>query len=196
MSAVIEAGRRASTIESLYVIRGELSADAITKSLQALLPTRRQPILRRRLTVLDTFDGRVRRAGARLTRSGVSQTTIAWQRRGGDSLTVQLNETVSFVWDLPDGPIREAVAPVIGVRRLFPQFDTEMSGSLLDVLDERNKTIARLRIESGRARLPISGSAWQMLPSMISMSGLRGYEAVYNELVPVIESRPGVEACP
>ena len=198
MIAVADIGALSSTtIESLYVIRGELSADAVTKSLQGLLPTRHQRILKCRLTLLDTFDGRVRRAGARLTRSGVDETvTISWQRRGGASITVQVREPVSFVWDLPDGPLREAVAPVIGVRRLFPQVETETFGSRLDVIDERNKTIARLRIESGRARLPGSGSAWQMLPSMITLSGLRGYEEAHNELVPVIESRPGVEACP
>ena len=66
MIAVADMGALSSTtIESLYVIRGELSADAVTKSLQWLLTTRHQRILKRRLTLLDTFDGRVRRAGSR-----------------------------------------------------------------------------------------------------------------------------------
>ena len=39
-------------------------------------------------------------------------------------------------------------------------------------------------------------STWQALPTVITVIGLRGYEDVYQRLVPVIESRPGVESCP
>ena len=63
---------------------------------------------------------------------------------------------MSFAWDLPDGPLQRALAPVIGVRRLLAQADAEEYGSLLEILDDRDKTVARLRIESGRARLPMS----------------------------------------
>ena len=181
----------------MFVVRGEVSPDAITASLQALLPTRHHPIVRRRLTLLDTFDGRVRRAGARLTRRRHNGSgTITWQRRGGGTnFVLRLGHPVSFVWDLPDGPLQQAVAPVVGVRRLFAQAELEVYGSLLDILDDHKKTIARLRIESGRARLPEARHAWQSVPCLITLTSLRGYEDVYHTLVPVIESRPGVEAC-
>ena len=103
---------------------------------------------------------------------------------------------MSFAWDLPDGPLQQALAPVIGVRRLLAQADAEKFGSLLEILDNNNKTVARLRIESGRARLPISRTAWQPLPTMLTLNGLRGYEDGYERLARVIESRPGVESCP
>ena len=198
MSAVADSRRITTTLELNYVVRGGLSPEAITRSLQALLPTRLHAIRKRRVTVLDTFDGRLRRAGARLTRrEGREAATVAWQRRGGGTnLTLKLSEPVCFVWDLPEGPVHRAIAPVIGVRRLLAQIHTETAGSLLDILDHRNKTIARLRVESGRARLPEAGHSWQLLPSMITLSGLRGYEDAYQSLLPVIESRPGVEACP
>jgi CHAD domain-containing protein len=72
----------------------------------------------------------------------------------------------------------------------------EEYGSLLEILDARGKTVARLRIESGRARSPMARQAWQPLPTVITLTGLRGYEAAYERLVPVIESRPGIESCP
>jgi CHAD domain-containing protein len=184
--------------ESVYVVRGEVSPEAITRSLQAVLPTRHHPIGLHRFTVLDTFDGRIRRAGARLTRDGVNGTSaLAWQPRGGGNrLAVRLKQPMSFAWDLPDGPLQQALAPVIGVRRLLDQADAEGHGSLLEILDHRDKTVARLRIESGRARLPRSRNSWQPLPTMITLTGLRGYEDVYKRLVPVVESRPGIESCP
>jgi CHAD domain-containing protein len=184
--------------ESVYVVPGEVSADAITSSLQALLPTRHHEIARHRFTVLDTFDGRIRRAGACLTRDGVNGTSrIAWQGRGGGSHFAMLfSHPVSFAWDFPEGPLQQAVTSVIGVRRLFAQNDAEEYGSLLDVLDDREKTVARLRVASGQARLPASRGVWQALPTIVTLTGLRGYEGVFERLVPVIESRPGIEPCP
>ena len=55
-----------SVTESAYVVRNEVPPETIAASLQALLPTRHHSIARHRFTLLDTFDGRVRRAGARL----------------------------------------------------------------------------------------------------------------------------------
>jgi CHAD domain-containing protein len=192
-------GTDTSTLaESVYIVRGGVPPAAITSSLQALLPVRRHPIARRRFTLLDTFDGRVARAGGRLTRAGVNgATTMAWQPRGGrNRMEVRLDHPVTFAWDLPDGPLQHVLAPVLGVRGLLAQAEAEEHGSLLDVLDDRGKTVVRVRIESGRARLPMSHNGWQLLPTMITLTALRGYEDEYKRLVPVIESRPGLEYCP
>lgn len=191
-------GHEPAVTESVYVVRGELSPEALTNSLQALLPVRRRPIARRRFTLLDTFDGRVRRVGARLTRTGADdREMLVWQGRGGRrQLAVRLTQPVSFAWDLPEGPFQRILAPVIGVRRLFAQADAQEHGSLLDILDDCGKTIARLRIESGQVRRPASGGAWQALPTLVTLTGLRGYEDAFTKLVPVIESRPGITPCP
>jgi CHAD domain-containing protein len=192
----VEGTDPSTVIESTYVVRGEVSAETMTSSLQALFPTRLHPIVPYRFTILDTFDGRVRRARTRLTRTGTNATsTIAWQRRGGHQLTARSKQPISFAWDLPDGPLQRLLAPVVGVRRLLPQAEAEEQGAVLDVLDERGKTVARIRIASGRARLPTSRNGWQRLPTVITLTALRGYEDAYAELVPVIESRPGVEPC-
>jgi CHAD domain-containing protein len=174
-------------------VTGPVSGEALTRSLQALLPTRHHPIPRRRFTVLDTFDGRVRRSRACLTRD--RENGVAWLSHGGVSqLALQLKEPVSFAWDFPDGPLRQLVASVIGPRRLLAQAEGEEYGSLLEVLDDHRKTVARLRIVSGQAKLPTSAAAWQPLPTLITVTGLRGYEEAYKRLVPVIVSRPGLEA--
>jgi CHAD domain-containing protein len=190
--------RESPPTESVYIVRDGVSADAMTSSLQALLPTRHHPVGRHRFTVLDTFDGRVRRAGARLTRTGVDGTArLAWEPRGGrNPLVLQLTRPIGFAWDLPDGPLQQVLAPVVGVRRLLAQADAEGHGSHLDILDDRDKTVARLRIESGQVRSPASGSAWRPLPTIVTLTGLRGYEDVYRRLMPVIESRPGIASCP
>jgi CHAD domain-containing protein len=190
-------GSRSAGLESAYVVPGAVSPQAVTSSLRALLDTRHHPIGRHRFTVLDTFDGRVRRSGARLSRGdAVGSSTLAWEPAGGrGALSVRLDCPVNFVWDLPDGPLQQAMAPVVGVRRLLEQAEAEEYGSELDILDGRQKTIARLRIASGEARLEPNGT-WRPLPPILTLSGLRGYEREYERLRHVLASRPGVEACP
>jgi CHAD domain-containing protein len=193
-----DAGQELAARESVYLVSGDMSRTAMTDSLCALLRTRQHAIGRHRVTVLDTFDGRVRRAGARLRRTGVDEAAIvAWQPRDGRApLTVRLTQPAHFAWDLPAGPLQQAVAPVIGVRRLLPRADAEEHESLFDILDDRHKTVARLRIESGHVRRPAPRSPWQPLPTLVTLTGLRGYEDVYERLKPVIESRPGITSCP
>ncbi len=181
-------------LESAYIAPNDLPLETITQSLQRLLSTRHLPLTRRRFTVLDTFDSRVRRAGASLTRADADRTsTVTWfPACGGTHLIARSTQPVNFAWDLPSGPLQEVLARVIGVRRLLPQADAEEYGSLLEVLDDHGKTVARIRIESGHARSPLSHGSWQLLPTMVTLCGLRGYETVYGRLVPVIESRPGM----
>ena len=93
----IGACREPAARESVYVVSGDASREVITSSLRALLRTRHHAIARHRFTMLDTFDGRVRQAGARLTRTdtdGVS--VIAWQPRDGRApFTARLTESCS-----------------------------------------------------------------------------------------------------
>jgi CHAD domain-containing protein len=184
--------------ESAYVVPGELSTEAITKNLLMLLPTRRHSIAKHRFTVLDTFDGRVRQAGASLTRAGVdSASTVKWQTlAGSDRFAIRMTRPVSFAWDLPEGPLREEVASIVGPRRLLAQAEAEEQGALLEMLDDRGKAVARLRIASGQARLPTAHSDWRPWPAMLTLTGLRGFDDEYERLVPVIASRPGIQQCP
>ena len=190
--------RHTPTIERVFVAPSAVSDESIARSLQDLLPTRHHPIGRRRFTVLDTFDGRLRRTGAYLTREGENgPSTVAWRSHGGGTqLTMRLKQPVSFAWDFPDGPFQQRLAAVIGPRRLLQQAYAEEQGSLLDILDTRGKTVARLRIASARARLPIPAARWHSLPTLITLTGLRGYEDAYTRVVPLIESRPGLKPCP
>jgi CHAD domain-containing protein len=184
--------------ESAYVVPAELSTETITRNLLTLLPTRGRPIAKSRFTVLDTIDGRVRQAGASLTRAGEGRaSTVKWQTlAGSDRFAVRMTRPVSFAWDLPEGPLKEEVAPVVGPRRLLPQAEAEEQGTLLEVLDDRGKAVARLRIASGQARLPSTNDDWRPWPAMLTLTGLRGHDDEYEQLVPVIASRPGIQRCP
>src|SRR5499427_9337926 len=184
--------------ESAYVVPGELSTEAITEALLTLTPTRRRSIAKQRFTVLDTVDGRVRQAGACLTRADMEgASTVKWQTlAGSDRFAIRMTRPVSFAWDLPEGRLKQEVTPIVGPRRLLAQAEAEEQGTLLEMLDDRGKAVARLRIASGQARLPTAHGDWRPWPAMLTLTGLRGYEDEYEQLVPVIASRPGILRCP
>jgi CHAD domain-containing protein len=186
------------SLEAVYIIRETATVDTVAASLAVLLPVQHRPIRAQRSTLLDTFDFRLQRAGASLARSGANgSAVVSWHPGTGPALLSRpANGSLGFVWDLPDGALRRAVMPVAGVRRLLEQADVDWYGSRLDVLDDRGKTVARLRIESGRARPSVPGVTWRPLPVVITVTGLRGYDEAYRQLLPLVESRPGVAPSP
>jgi CHAD domain-containing protein len=181
--------------EAQYTIEEEAPPEAIADSLQALVPARALPIVRHRLVLLDTFNGRIAAAGGRLTaRDTDGGARLEWHPRDRQvRLEVCVQTPVDFAWDLPCGPLRESLQPVIDVRRLLPQVEVEIHGRMLDVLDDDRKTIARIRVEVGRARTPRRASPWHRIPTLVTLTALRGYNAAYERLLRIIESRPGLD---
>ena len=181
--------------EAQYTIDEPAHPEVIADSLQALVSARKRPIARHRLLVLDTFNGRIAAAGGRLTaRVGEEGARLEWQPRDRQvRLEVSVKTPVDFAWNLPGGPLRDSLQPIINVRRLLPQVEVEIQGRVLDVLDDDRKTVARIRIEGGRARTPRRSGTWHSIPTMLTLTALRGYDAAYERLLRIIESRPGLE---
>jgi CHAD domain-containing protein len=167
--------------------------ERVVESLAALLTVRRRPMARQRVTFLDTPDGRVNRAGACLTlTTDAGGNRIQWLQ-GNLRVGCTLYGTVQFAWDLPQGPVRQRIEPIIETRRLLPLAEAEQDGVLLDVLDESRKTIARLDIVAGRARAAKGRSPWQPFQPFLTLSALRGYDEQCAGPIAIIESRPGIE---
>jgi len=181
--------------EAQYTIDERAQPELIAYSLQALVSARERPIVRHRLVLLDTINGRITAAGGRLAaRSRDGGARLEWQPRDRQvRMEVAVRKPVEFAWDLPCGPLRNSLEPIIDVRRLLPQVEVEIHGRMLDVLDDARKTVARIRIEGGRARTPRRTSPWHCIPTMVTLTALRGYDAAYERLLRIIESRPGLE---
>jgi CHAD domain-containing protein len=180
-------------LETRYAARRDWPLERLVESLAALMTVRRRPLARRRVTFLDTFDGRVARSGAclTLTEDAVGN-RIQW-RHGDLRVGCTLGGPVQFAWDLPQGSVRQRIESIIEMRRLFPLAEIEQDGVLLDVMDEARKTIARLEIVAGSARAPGRGSPWQPFQPFLTLSALRGYDRQCAGPIAIIESRPGIE---
>jgi CHAD domain-containing protein len=134
-----------------------------------------EPLPTTRWTCLDTADWRLHDAGMSLrdTRQG----------RGGKLLlhsgpaTAITAPSPGRRWPqraegLPDSPVRERIAPAIGIRALLPLAEVEVHGLQLRVLDDEEKT--RVRIEVDQLRLV--GTRPAALPLRVIVDPVRGYE--------------------
>src|SRR5262245_62963839 len=91
--------------EAQYTVDEAALPEGIAQSLQALVPVRTRPIVRQRLVLLDTFNGRIAAAGGRLaTRAGNGGARLEWQPQDRQSrLELSVKTPVDFAWDLPRG---------------------------------------------------------------------------------------------
>jgi CHAD domain-containing protein len=180
-------------LETRFAARRDWPVERLVESLAALLTVRRRPIAHQHITFLDTFDGRVGRAGACLTLTADADGNRIQWRQGNLRAGCTLGGIAEFAWDLPQGPVRKCIEPIIGMRRLFPLAEAEQDGVLLDVMDETRKTIARLDIVAGRARVSKQRLPWRPFDPFLTLNALRGYDEQCAGPIAIIESRPGIE---
>lgn len=134
------------------------------------------PSSRSERTVLDTFDGRLRAAGLvaelgasdgvmTLTVAGAEETRSAPVERGGDGRILAV--------ELPEGPLREHVAPLLANRALLPVARVRSRLQPAQVLDEEDKTVVRLVVEHAEV-VPDEGRPLP-LPTRLRLLAVRGY---------------------
>ncbi len=190
--------RQVSTIqqhEIAYAIPAGAEGESLVAALEAGLRVRTELDPHRRVSYFDTFDWRLHRAGGCLRlASGRRGKALSWLTREGEvHHQIAAKEVPPFTWNFPPGPFRRALEPVVAMRRLFPVVELRLGGRTLCVLDSREKTVARLRLESGTAMVP--GEAGDPVPicQTARVLPVRGYAKAYDRVVRMLESRPGLE---
>jgi CHAD domain-containing protein len=159
--------------------------------LYSVVPDGGSRVLRR--TWLDTFDWRLRRAGlslAHVTGRGMGELSLT----SGDGQRVAV-PAAGLRWPaladmVPAGPLRERVSPVAGVRALLPAARTATTASTLRVRNSDDKTVAWLTAERTSVTQPVTTG----LPTRLSVSAVRGYQAQADTIARLLAEAPGVEA--
>lgn len=125
-------------------------------------------------TWLDTDDWRLQQAGLVLEHSTDQHGDALVLHDGDDRVRSQPIEAIKWpalIDALPNGPVRQSVADVVGIRALLPTASIRTARRDLRVLDAESKTVVRLTIESG------SRVERTSLPDRLSVTAVRGYRA-------------------
>jgi CHAD domain-containing protein len=151
---------------------GRLELEALVAALSGrytVIPGPKQVVDRARL---DTFDHRLRAAGFSLEHQRVAAgDLLVLQRPGGASAVVA--QVTGLRWPalveaLPTGPIREAIAPIAGVRALMATSDEKRRVRRLELHNEDEKTVVRVELDE-----PASPAG---APAQVTVRSLRGYD--------------------
>jgi CHAD domain-containing protein len=155
-----------------------------------------------RRTWLDTFDWRLYRSGLTLEQiSGRGSVEIVLTGRDGAVLASHQmrsqrqgqNGGGRPAWPgtldvLPPGPLRDRLAPVVGVRALLPVARAVSAVRENRVLNSDDKTIARLTLDRMSVTYPAAGT----VPPRLQVTPLRGYQSQANRIADLLAGAPGV----
>ncbi|HEY4462165.1 MAG TPA: CHAD domain-containing protein [Streptosporangiaceae bacterium] len=167
--------------------------DELTATLAIAGPGYARPARVQR-TWLDTFDWRLYRAGLTLqhvsSRGGVSELRLT----GPDGLRLTAPagrpRWPGLAEALPAGPLRDRVAPVAGIRALLPIGTALSQVRELRLLNEDEKTVARLVVDQMSLPAPAGG----VLPTRLAVTEVRGYQPAARRARRVLAGTAGVAA--
>lgn len=112
-----------------------------------------------RRTVLDTFDGRLHAAGLRLELSDLHRPELVL-RGGGTAVShVKVTAVPRFGSDLPQGPLRARLAPLLDVRALLPVLRVTGRQAVATLADGRGKREVAVVLHGGVVLDGVPGAA-------------------------------------
>ncbi|MEA3274880.1 MAG: CHAD domain-containing protein [Pseudomonadota bacterium] len=103
-----------------------------------------------------------------------------------------IRDAPGFAWDLPPGPLRERVQPVLGVRRLLSLVEVRSRVQTLRLLNDDDKTVARLSLEESRFNDP-SREREGPLALRLRLTPVKGYEDAFHETAQALDRDLGLE---
>ena len=147
-----------------------------------------------RRTFYDTFDGRLHAKGLVLVHEEMRLVLRDDEHeRAGLACPEKAPQRVA-VPDLPDGPLRAALAAICGVRALQATASLRGRRRLLRVLDGERKTIVRLVAEEATLARNGSGNGAHALRPRLHVEPVRGYARALRRVRGTLEDDLGLIA--
>jgi CHAD domain-containing protein len=147
--------------------------------------------------VVDTADRRLREAGLDLAlETGRNERTLVLRERGSAGpVTARAGRRKRWLaGDLPAGPLRDRLAPVVEVRALLPLAQVQVDVQSLAVRNADLKTVVRMRL-STHAALDTGGSPVPLAPRL-EVTGVLGYPKPLARVVAVLSTEAGLVDAP
>ncbi len=172
---------------------GEFSvADDLDRSavmlLSESLPARLAATAQEQRVWLDTHDWLLFRAGLVLEQRSDSLTArLLLHDRSGDVVEEErVSRRTVTAATMPLGPLRDRVDAAIGIRALLPKLTVNGPTALLAVLDDEDKTVARIAVDGP---LAANGSA---AVTRIRVESLRGYDKAARKIIERLSGTSGL----
>jgi CHAD domain-containing protein len=150
--------------------------------LQEAFPLQLLERSREHVAYFDTFDWGITDGGFTLTAArsgrGVRLNLCATD---GETLELRSRRLPDFASDLEDGPFKETLSRCAKIRRLLLRARAIWSRELWAVLNEDQKTVARILVRKGSASVP-NDREFHPVPPRLQLLPLKGYRAEFRKV--------------
>lgn len=148
----------------------------------------------RRRSWLDSFDWRLWSANSELfLEKAGDQTALQWRSLTSGESNGQLvqTEVPRFVWDLPIGPFRERLTPILEMRALLPLVTVRSRYRTLGRRNADGKLTLQIDIEETRV-LAARGGRSRPLDLRLTVNPVKGYEHGTQSITHLLETEFGL----
>ncbi|NJN82995.1 MAG: CHAD domain-containing protein [Caldilineaceae bacterium] len=183
-----------SSTHLVYEISTDVETAVLTQRLQERFSVQMAAPVACEGTYYDTFDWRLYAAGSLLEVSAEeSGFLLQWRKLDDDrpQATLATPTMPRFAWDLPAGPLRAALEPLLTMRALLPVIRTRVVGRAINVLNEDEKTVLRLSLQ-GIWVIDDAGDVVAAAPTRLTLWPVKGYDLHVAEMQTVLEQEAGV----
>lgn len=172
-----------------YAVATHGDGRRVLQALAARFSVRRERQPDGRVVYLDTFDWRLHERGLELSLERRNGTSILSLQSGDQALHERVPQASApgFADDVPAGPMHDAVATVIDVRRLLPLARVTTRSQALRILDDQEKTVARIQLVSATAADPEDDGSEKALGTRLRVLPVRGYPAALRRVTHYLE---------
>ncbi|MCF7994119.1 MAG: CHAD domain-containing protein [Chromatiaceae bacterium] len=189
-----------------------LELHALIDAIGELIPAVREPDVTLSRRFFDSFDWRLFVAGVslewRFSEASASpytamslfedaqpaRSTLCWRdlsEPDAEPILQPLESEPGLLDEMPAGPVRERLAPLLEMRRLLPMVEVISQQTLVRLLNEDEKTVVRLVVEQNHFREPNAGRHGNLMCRLRLLS-VRGYAEAFEQARLVLEKRLGL----
>jgi CHAD domain-containing protein len=145
-------------------------------------------------TYFDTIDWRLHASGRKLSLQGQNDRTLLSLARVARTLVIaqKVEKVPSFASELPAGPVRSRLVPLVGVRRLHPVATVDLRSRQYSVLDDERKTVVRIVFEQARVKDPAGSGELVELPETLHLLPVVGYRKAHAAVIASLAERTGL----
>jgi CHAD domain-containing protein len=178
-----------------YALPEGVDPPALLAYLDKRFPVIAEPGASRAYTVLDTADRRLRAAGVDLDlETGRGGPRLVLREPGGRPPLVaevrRPRRNRYLLRDVPAGPLRERLGPIVDMRALLPLADVRVGAQLVRVFNADDKTVARVSLASPMALAGGCDAGAVPLTPRVDVSGVLGYPKPLGRVTAAVRRGP------
>jgi len=178
-----------------YLVPDGMSSTQIRDLVKRHLPLAEDPEQDVTRRFCDSYDWRLYLAGASLeARRSAGRHQLIWHDLQVDTPPCQqaIDNEPGLVRDIPDGPVRMLVAPILGIRCLLPLLEVHSRLQALRLLNEDDKTVVRVELEENRFT-DLARDREGPLSARLRLLPVKGYEAELQKAARMLQQDLGLE---